>query len=320
MKRTFFAYATALTLGAGNPALAQNTDHNMHEAYGDHAAHGQDKAITQSTHQGHDMVADHDMASQGGAAEGEPPKKAVDPNAFVGPAYAADLFHDPAEMAKVRTNVIRGHGQMMIAKFMLDRLEAHLGNGSDSYAWEADAWIGQDVDKLWLKSEGEGGFNEGAEHAEVQALWSHAINPWFDLQIGVRQDISPEPQRTHGVIAIQGLAPYWFELSGELFLSNKGEATARAEAEYDLRITNRIILQPRFELNLSAQKAPEIGLGRGLTDASLGLRLRYEFTPQFAPYIGAQWEERFGASKRYVRMAGDDPSRLKLVLGTRFWF
>ncbi|MCB2051202.1 MAG: copper resistance protein B [Novosphingobium sp.] len=154
----------------------------------------------------------------------------------------------------------------------------------------------------------------------MQALWSHAINPWFDLQMGACQDFRPEPQRTHAVVGIQGLAPYWFEVNGAAFVSSKGDVTARAEAEYDLRITTRVILQPKLELKLPSQDVPELGMGGGMTGASLGLRLRYEFSPQFASYIGAQWEQSFGATKRYARAEGEDPSRFTLVLGTRFWF
>lgn len=329
--KIYISAAATLALGVGSPALAQKMDDSMREGHGreampagqdPHTGHGAHGA---SSHEGyamqaHDAHAGHDMASHGGTAIVDPPKKPADAIAFSGPAHAADLFYDPSEMTKVRTNIMRAHGEMTVAKLMIDRLEVNLGDGPDGYAWEADAWIGKDINKLWIKSEGEGSFGEAPEHAEVQALWSHAIDPWFDLQMGVRQDFQPHPQRTHAVLAIQGLAPYWFEISGEAFISDKGDVTARAEAEYDLRITNRAILQPRLELNLSGQKIPEIGLGSGMTDASLGLRLRYEFSPQFAPYFGAQWEQSFGATKRYARIKGEDSSRFMLVLGTRFWF
>jgi len=316
------ALTSALALPA--PAIAQEMDHNMHRRHG---AHAQSEAKADTAHEGHDMPQDNNTSTDssahsghGAPAAGDPPIKPVDPAALSGPAHAADLVYDPKEMVEVRTNIMREHGDILVAKLMVDRLETKLGEGDDGYAWEADAWIGKDINKLWIKSEGEGAFGEPAEHAEVQALLSHAINPWFDLQGGVRQDFQPHPQRTHAVIGIQGLAPYWFEVSGAAFISDKGDVTARAEAEYDLRITSTVILQPRLELNLSAQNVPEIGLGSGLTDASLGVRLRYEFSPQFAPYIGTEWEGSFGDTKRYARAEGEDASRLTLVLGVRFWF
>ncbi|MEZ5710641.1 MAG: copper resistance protein B [Blastomonas sp.] len=359
MKMACLAAATALAMVWSAPALAQEMDHSMHQghashgqaetaeipaddehsahgaptAHGDHATHqpppepdphaghaGHSGHVMPEQQGGHDAHAGHDMASHGGGGADDPPERPVDPVALSGPAHAADLFHDPAEMERVRTAVIREHGEMRVARLMVDRLEFHGGNGPDGYAWDANGWIGGDIDKLWFRTEGEGPFGENPEQAEVQALWSHAIDPWFDVQLGLRQDFEPHPQRTHAVVAVQGLAPYWFELSAAAFLSDKGDVTLRGEAEYDLRITRHVTLQPRVELNFSAQNVPEIGLGSGLTDAEAGLRLHYALTPRLAPYIGAQWEGSFGATRRYAKADGEDPSRLALVLGLRFWF
>ena len=168
--------------------------------------------------------------------------------------------------------------------------------------------------------EGEGAFGERPEHVEVQALYGRALNPWFDLQIGIRHDFRPDPERTHLVVGIEGLAPYWFEVDAALFLSQKGELTARFEGEYDQRITRKLILQPRLELNLSAQDAQRIGLGSGLSSAEAGLRLRYEFVPEFAPYIGVEYEQKFGDTARFARAAGEDRGGWNLVGGIRLWF
>ncbi len=209
---------------------------------------------------------------------------------------------------------------MKTNKVLIDQLEAKLRNGRDGYAWDAQAWYGGDIDKLWLKTEGEGAFGEAVEGAEVQALWSHAIDPWFDLQLGARHDFRPDPERTHLVVGVQGLAPYWFEVDAAAFVSNKGDVTARLEAEYDLRITQKLILQPRVELDLSLQDVPEIGIGSGLSSGELGARLRYEIRPEFAPYVGLEYERAFGDTADFRRAAGEKAGGLSLLVGLRTWF
>src|SRR3546814_18800363 len=138
---------------------------------------------------------------------------------------------------------------------------------------------GGDDDKLSVKSEGEGEFGHSPEQAEFQALYSRAIDPWFNLQAGIRHDFRPDPDRTHLVVGIQGLAPYWFEVDGQLFLSNKGEVTAGFEAEYDQRITNKLILQPLIEFDLAAQDLPELAIGSALPSPAICTRPSYVFLP-----------------------------------------
>ena len=180
--------------------------------------------------------------------------------------------------------------------------------------------MGGDFDKLWIKAEGEAEWSGPVEEAEIQALWSHAIGPWFDVQAGIRYDIRPRPGRAHLALGVQGLAPYFFELDAAAFLSEKGDLTARIEAEYDQRITQRLIAQPRVELNLSAQDVPELELGSGVTSLQAGIRLRYEVVREFAPYVGVEWKRELGDTARYTQMAGGDPDRTVFVAGLRLWF
>ena len=240
--------------------------------------------------------------------------------ALTGPEHAADTYWGQEASQRGRNILHEEHGGMAARKIFIDRAENRAGGGPDGYLLDAQAWFGGDIDKLWLKSEVEGAWGDKPEHAEVQALWSRAIDPWFDLQTGVRYDPQPGPNRTHLVLGVQGLAPYWWEVEGTLFLSNKGEVTARAEAEYDLRITQKLILQPRAEVDLSLQDVPELAIGSGLTNASLGLRLRYQLSPLVAPYIGAEYERAFGDTRRFLREEGEDPGGFNLLAGVRLWF
>jgi copper resistance protein B len=218
-------------------------------------------------------------------------------------------------------NILRNeHGGLPAYKVLFDRAEARVRDGRDGYLLDAQAWYGGDIDKLWVKSEVEGNSGERLEHAEVQALWSHAIDPWFDLQAGARFDPQPGPNRTHLVLGVQGLAPCWWEVEGAIFLSNKGDLTARAEAEYDFRITQNLILQPRAEIELAAQTIDELGIGAGLSQGSLGLRLRYQVSPLLAPYVGVEYERAFGRTGDFRRAEGEKRGGLNLLGGIRLWF
>jgi copper resistance protein B len=233
--------------------------------------------------------------------------------------HAADRDFDPAVMAAARDVLRQEHGAMTFSKVManLAEYQAHAGGG---YRWEGEAWIGGDIDRLVVKSEGEGTRRQGVEAAEVQALYSHAMGPYFDLQAGLRQDFKPTPRRTYATVGVEGLLPYWFEVQGALFLSDRGELLGRAEGTYDLRLTQRLIMQPRAELNFAAQDVREIGLGSGLTRAELGLRLRYEIRRAFAPYVGVSYDRKFGGTADLARAAGERPASTSFVVGLRGWF
>lgn len=205
--------------------------------------------------------------------------------------------------------------------FQAEQLEYRLGDGDDRLKWDAQGWIGEDYNKLWLKTEGEKVFGGGGlEEAEVQLLYSRIIHPFWDLQVGGRFDVRPQPQRGFGVLGVQGLAPYFFEVDAAAFVSHEGDLSARLKGEYDLLITQQLILQPSAELNLAAQEVEKLGIGRGLTDVELGLRLRYEIVREFAPYVGIAWERKVGRTADFARAEGEDVDVLSFVAGVRFWF
>ncbi|HEY0647169.1 copper resistance protein B [Phenylobacterium sp.] len=234
--------------------------------------------------------------------------------------HLADAVYGRTSMDRARDVLRLEHGGARLSKTMIDVLEVRPDKGPDGYAWEGEFRYGGDVNRLVVKSEGEGAFGEHLEEAEIQALYSRAIGPNFDLQAGVRQDFQPRPRRTYATVGVEGLAPYWFEVEGALFLSNKGDVSARFEGSYDLRFTQRLILEPRVEVNLEAQDVPELGVGAGLSDAEVGLRLRYEIRREFAPYVGVHYERKFGDTADFARAAGEDRDDLRVVLGVRAWF
>ena len=234
--------------------------------------------------------------------------------------HAADALFDPAEMARSRGALRRENGAFSGSMILFDLAEFQARPDGDGYRWESDAWFGGDIDRLQIKTEGEGSFGKPIEDFEVQALYARAISPFWNAHVGLRHDIVPNPSRTYAVIGIEGIAPYWLHATGQLFLSDKGDVRVRLEGSYDERITQRLIFQPRVELNFSAQDMPTIGVGSGLTNFELGARLRYEIRKEFAPYIGVEWSGRTGDTARYARLAGDKPNAVNFVAGIRFWF
>lgn len=234
--------------------------------------------------------------------------------------FYADRAYSNAAMDRARAREMRKEGGQLFYQVLFNLAEYQVRNGRDGYRWDGEAWLGWDINRLVLKSEGEGTLRRGVDSAELQALYNHAIGPYFNLQAGLRHDFAPSPTRTYATIGVEGLAPYMSEVEAALFLSTKGELLARAEGWYDEHITQRLILQPRVELNFAAQDIPEDRIGAGLTDAELGLRLRYEILREFAPYVGVSYQAQAGRTATFARRAGEDTRSTALVLGIRTWF
>jgi copper resistance protein B len=212
------------------------------------------------------------------------------------------------------------------AFLLVEQLEYRLRDGGlHELGWESKAWVGFDYDKLWWKSEGESVFagpNEG--EAENDVLYSRLLTPFWYAQIGVqyasaweRHDYS---DRWSGVLAVQGLAPGMFEIDTSLYVSEDADVTADVEAEYDLRLTQRLVLQPRIELDFAAQDVRERDLGAGLTDANLDLRLRYEILRELAPYVGVRYRVLPGETGNIAERNGEDDDAVLLLVGVRWAF
>lgn len=334
------AEAHETSQGAADPhaehAAGAGEDHSEHakppeSAVDPHAGHhveGAEQPVppaADDAHAGHvvapessDPHAGHTM--HGAAAAPPPPLAGPPPEAFSGPEHAADAHFGDTAMARARRDMNRMHGALPAYRVLIDRTEARLRNGRDAYVLDAQAWYGGDIDKLWIKGEAEGAFEGELEAIELQALWSRAIGPWFDLQTGLRYDVLEGEDRAHLVLGVQGLAPYWIEVDAAAFLSDQGDVTAGIEAEHDARITQRLILQPRAEVNFALQDIPERSVGSGLVSASLGARLRYEITPLFAPYLGVEYERTFGDTRSMRKAANEHAGGLSVLAGIRAWF
>jgi copper resistance protein B len=274
-------------------------------------------ALAQEGHEGHGAM---DHSAHAGHAAGTPDDSPGNAPAPPIPTdHAADAIFSPQVMERSRQGV---YDEMTFRGLALqvDQFEYRARSGSDGYAFEGEAWYGWDIDRAVVAFEGEGGFGEATEGVEIDAYWRHALDPWFNLQVGARQDFRPDPDRTYAMVGIQGLAPYWFEVEGQVFLSNKGDIHARVMASYDQRITQRLILEPELEADFAFQDVPELGIGAGIEKVELSARLRYEFSGMFAPYMGVHWERKLGDTTGFVRAEGEKASSLSALAGVRVRF
>ena len=207
----------------------------------------------------------------------------------------------------------------LMTKVMIDQFETRMTDGDDPLVLEAQAWIGKDLQKLWVKIDSEW-VDSDNEELEIQALYSQAIEPFWDFQIGWRHDVKPKPDRDWLAVGFQGLAPYWFEVDTALFIGESGQSNLRIEAEYEWMFTQKLVLSPELEINFHAKNDEEIGTGSGLSDTQLGLRLRYEIKRELAPYIGVNWNKKYGNTADYAREEDEDTDDVQFVLGLRAWF
>lgn len=205
------------------------------------------------------------------------------------------------------------------ASLMMDRLEWVHTKDAAAASYDLQAWYGRDYDRAVLKAEGDvdGG---RLQEARSELLWGHAVAPYWDAQLGMRYDSGVDPGRAWLAFGVQGVAPYWFEVDSAAYVSDSGQSALRLSADYELLFTQRLILQPRIEANFYGKSDAARALGAGLSDLTLGLRLRYEIRREFAPYLGIEWSGMYGGTADYARAEGGATKETRYVAGLRFWF
>ncbi len=201
---------------------------------------------------------------------------------------------------------------------VVDTLEWRRADGESTGAWDGYAWFGRDEGKLWIRSEGERAGRD--TNADAEVLFDRNFARWWSLQAGARHDFGTGPSRSWAAFGVQGIAPYFFESSATVYIGEQGRSALRLRSEYEVLFTQRLILRPSLELNLYGKSDPVRNVGSGLSDATLGLRLRYEIRRQFAPYVGVTWEKRFGHTRDLARRAGEPPAQTYFVAGIRLWY
>lgn len=207
----------------------------------------------------------------------------------------------------------------LLTMLVVEQLEIRDTDGKNPLVWEAEGWIGKDLHKFWIKTEGEY-VDDRTEEMELQMLYSRAVAPFWDLQLGWRHDIRPTPERDWFAFGLKGLAPYYFDVDTALFIGDAGRTAARLQAEHEFMLTQKLVLVPEVELNFHGKNDSDTGTGSGLSDIEVGVRLRYELRREFAPYIGLNWTKLYGKTADFSRDEGEDVDDIHLVFGISFWF
>jgi len=267
-----------------------------------HAGHADDQAKPAPAAAGQQDHAEHVHPSPQALPPGMPPVTDAD-RAAAFPDVEGHAVHDTAVNSYV----------------LFDQLEWLRGDGGDGGSWDTKGWIGGDRDRFWFRSEGTG-IGGRLGNSQTHLVYGRAIARWWDVVVGVRQDVRPGPAQTWAAVGIQGLAPYWFDVEATAYIGASGRTHFRFETEYELLLTNRLVLQPLVEVEIYGKSDPEHGMGAGLSTADTGLRLRYELRREMAPYVGVTWSRKFLETADLAEAAGDRADGARLALGIRFWF
>ncbi|MFT4257941.1 MAG: copper resistance protein B [Pseudoxanthomonas sp.] len=332
--------ATAFALAHATPTFAQAASNCTPE----HAAmgHCEMPASTQHTHTSHNVTPQAtpsctpEHAAMGHCTPSIPAPLEQDDDC---PPEHAAMGHctprkaslrEPREPIPVLTDADRAaafpplkhahsHGSGIHSLMLFNRLEAWDANPGNGQAWEGSAWIGGDVQRLWLRSEGDREHGRTSS-ANLEALYGRSLDAWWDVVAGVRHDFRPADSRTWAALGVRGIAPYRFEVGVTGYLGESGHTAASVEIEYDVLFTNRLILQPLLEARLNGKDDPLRHAGYGLSGIEAGLRLRYEINRRFAPYIGVAHERSFGKTADYLRNDGEATRETRWLAGVRVWF
>ena len=310
----FPAGILVLLLGAAVARAAESPADQQHQHQHEPPSEprSQEDARAQG-HREHKMETSDPHAQHVGAKEGEPTESERQHI----PPEAPQLTLQ--EMSKEQmTELMQMEDDAALGMVLLDQLEWREMDDESALVWDGEAWYGTDYTKAWFKTEGErvAGDYEGL----AELFWDRIVARWWHVQAGVRHDFGEGPSRTWAALGVQGLAPYWFEVEATAYVGEEGRTAARLSVEYELLLTQRLILQPKLELDLYGKDDPRNGIGAGLADSELGVRLRYEIRRELAPYIGVAWTRSCGETADLVRAAGDETSDVPLVVGLRAWF
>jgi copper resistance protein B len=295
-----FMIAAGLLLGGVPVADAQGAS----QGHADHTP-GQEKPQPKPAAAGHDDHAAH--------------QKPVEQKRY--PADIPPLTDDDraAAFPRLEAQGHAAHDTSMHYFVLFDQLEFQTARGRTGGSWDNRGWVGGDVDRFWFRSEAD--VEDGSlEDAEVHALYGRAVHRWWDVVAGVRQDFGTGPSRTWAAVGLQGLAPYFFEVEATAYIGESGRTHFRFETEYELLLTNRLVLQPLLEVQVFGKSDPERQIGAGLSSAEAGLRLRWEIRRELAPYVGITWNGRFFGTADLARAAGEQTGAARFVTGLRLWF
>lgn len=295
-----FAGCVAFWPGA---VLSQGIDHTQHQ-HGAEPSPPPTGAPAPVIADGPDVQADHAEHHHDTAAELP---------SFIAPPTAADR---QAAFPEVHAHAAHDNGTH--AYILLDEFEWQRGGRVDGLVWGGRGWVGRDLDRLWFRTEGATGDGR-ADGVDAHVLYGRAFARWWDVVAGIRQEVRPGSPQTWAAVGVQGLAPYRFQLAATAYIGASARTSVRLEAEYEWLLTNRLILKPLFEVDVQGRSDRDRGIGAGLSSADAGLRVRYEFRREVAPYVGLVWHRTFFGTADAARANGATPGGVRFVSGLRVW-
>jgi len=235
-------------------------------------------------------------------------------------AYSDGFTRNEGPFALAPRYRLRMGDEDWMASARFDKLEYARAGGVDYGVYDGQAWFGGTYNRLVIKAEGEVS-NDKLQEARTELLWGHAISTYWDTQLGSRFDYGRgEPSRQWLAAGVQGLAPYWFEVDATAYVGSQGRTVLRLNANYDIKFSQRMYLQPAVEMNFYGRNDPERQLGAGLSDIKLGMRLKYEITRQIVPYAGVEWSGKLGQTAQYAEQEGSSRHEARFVAGLSLWF
>jgi copper resistance protein B len=234
------------------------------------------------------------------------------------PIPAVTALDRQAAFPDVDAHAMHGEGALL-GMLLFERLELWDESPGTGLAWDAQAWLGGDLNRLWIRTEGEQVDGE-LESAGIELLYGRSVAPWWDVVAGLRHDFKPGPSQDFLALGVVGMTPYKFELEATAYIGSSGGSALHFGLEYETLLTNRLIAQPLIEAEFNGQSDAERGIGSGLSTAEAGIRLRYEFSRRFAPYIGVSWEKAYGQTAQYREAEGEETDEMRVVAGLRLWF
>jgi copper resistance protein B len=285
----------------------------------DHSTHQVTPATSNAPYEDHahpSLAAEQDHSQHGQATQVEQSSSTRKTAPHVPPDPPQHPMRDMSEEEMIELMEMNDTSLFLFAR--ADAFEWRNASEGDAFSWDVQGWYGGDYTKLWAKSEGDA--RNGESESRNELLVDRVIARWWSVQAGVRHDVNEGPSRTWLALGIEGLAPYWFEVEATIYVGEQGRSALRVATEYDLLLTQRLVLQPEIEFNVYGKTDEANLIGRGLSDAEASLRLRYEFRREFAPYVGLAWHTRFGETADLIQEAGHDRSELQWLAGVRWWF
>lgn len=318
--------ALALLAAAGGVKAQEEHQHHQHQQHQQHQQHAAPAAeqsgheqhaappAKQSEHEHHSApMVDHSQHAQHQAQGDQPTESEL---AHIPPPPPQHAMGDMPE--EEMAEMMGMDDTEPYSLMMFDHLEWRDTDEGSALAWDGRAFYGGDYNKALLKTEGER--IDGEYEGSAELLWDRVFSRWWSLQAGVAYDFGEGPSRTWAAFGVQGLAPYWFEVEALMYVGEQGRTAASFSAEYEMFLTQKLILQPQLEVALYGKDDEANGIGSGLSDAELALRLRYEIRREFAPYVGVLWSRKFGETADLARHHGDDTEEVQFVAGLRVWF